>query len=317
MPTTNTARVWFTPARETDRFLPEGPRVLPGTDDLIWVNIQTAPDATTGSLHVARRDGSHPRTIPLPGRPGFVFPTNKPGVVFVGCEKTLGTVELATGLWHPLATIPDDNPRTIINDGEIAPGGKAVVFGTKDTQFDHEAALAHLYLYTVDDNKIAVLADGMTCSNGKAFPDGDTLCDIDTPRHVVTQYELDVADRSVTDRGIALDLRHIHASPDGMCDVGDGTVIIAFYNGHADATDGRAARFRLDTGAVADEWLTPGSPRVTCPLLFDDGGTVKLLLTTAHEGMPADQRAKCPNAGCLFIADTGLTAAPPVAVVRL
>ncbi len=313
-----TARLWFTPPREIDRFLPEGPRLLPDSGDLIWVNIQTATDATTGNLHTAARDATRPRTLPLPGRPGFVFPTATPGVVFVGCEKSLGTVDLATGQWRTLVTIPDADPRTIINDGEIVPGGKAVVFGTKDTQFDHDAALAHLYLYTVDDNRLSVLAGGMTCSNGKVFADGGrTLYDIDTPRKVVTEYALDIETRTLTEKGIALDLRHVAASPDGMCDAGDGTVIVAFYNGHGDTADGRAVRYRLHTGEVLDEWVTPGSPRVTCPLLFADGGAVKLLLTTAAEGMPADQRAACPNAGCLFVADTGLPAVPPAEVVRL
>ena len=101
-----------------------------------------------------------------------------------------------------------------------------------------------------------------------------------------------------------------------MVDAGDGTVIVAFYNPeYADA--GRAVRFRLHTGEVLDEWLTPGSPRVTCPLLFEEGGAVKLLLTTADEGMAPELRAKCPNAGCLFVADTGLSALPPAEVVRL
>ena len=33
--------------------------------------------------------------------------------------------------------------------------------------------------------------------------------------------------------------------------------------------------------------------------------------------MPAEMRAKCPNAGCLFIADTQLTSVPAPEVVRL
>ena len=265
-----TARLWFTPPREIDRYLPEGPRVLPDTGNIIWVNIQTAPDAKAGSLH-ARSGTSSAPPHPLPSRPGFVFPTDRPGVVF----------------------------------------------GTKDTAFDREAAVAHLYLYTVDDRRLSVLAGGMTCSNGKVFADGGrTLFDIDTPRKVVTHYELDIETRTPTERGIALDLRHRADFPDGMVDAGDGTVIVAFYNPeYADA--GRAERFRLHTGEVLDEWLTPGSPRVTCPLLFEEGGAVKLLLTTADEGMAPELRAKCPNAGCLFVADTGLSAVPPAEVVRL
>ena len=60
-----------------------------------------------------------------------------------------------------------------------------------------------------------------------------------------------------------------------------------------------------------------GSPRVTCPLLVERDGGVKLILTTAVEGMPADQRRRCPNAGDLFIADTALPRVPPADVLRL
>jgi sugar lactone lactonase YvrE len=220
---------------------------------------------------------------------------------------------------EPLATIPDHNPRTILNDAEVVPGGRAVVFGTKDTQFDKEAKLAQLYLYTVEDNRVSVLADKQICSNGKVVTSdarGLILFDIDTPTHKVVRYRLDVAARTATPDGVAIDLADQVGSPDGMRGCGDGTAVIAFYNKDF-AAAGRAVRFDLTTGEAIEEWITPGSPRVTCPLLVQRPDGVKLILTTATEGMPADMRAKCPNAGCLFIADTDLASCPPPEVVRL
>ena len=114
------------------------------------------------------------------------------GPVLVGLEKDAVCRPRDGRLVEPLAAIPDDNPRTIINDGEVVPGGRAVVFGTKDTKFAEP--IAHLYLYTVDDNRISVLADKQMCSNGKVFASdegGLILYDIDTPRKVV-RYRLDV-----------------------------------------------------------------------------------------------------------------------------
>jgi sugar lactone lactonase YvrE len=101
-----------------------------------------------------------------------------------------------------------------------------------------------------------------------------------------------------------------------MCDCGDGTAIVALYNPEF-AEAGRAVRYDLATGKEVEEWTTPGSPRVTCPILVKLGGGVKLVLTTATEGMPADVRAKCPNAGRLFVADTQLADCPSPGVVRL
>jgi sugar lactone lactonase YvrE len=318
------AKVFFEPASEEDRYLPEGPRILPYSDGntlgpAAWVNIQAGPGAKHGTLFVRGFAGANSifRREDLPGRTGFLLSTQEVLRVLIGCEKELKVRSLGTGSWHTLATIPDENPRTIINDGEIVPGGKAVVFGTKDVQF--KEPIANLYLYTVDDNRVSLLADGQTCSNGKVFATevrGLILYDIDTPTRKVVRYRLDVAARKATPDGTALDLGSEVGFPDGMCDCGDGTVIVAFYNPDF-AVAGRAVRYDLAKGKAIEEWLTPGSPRVTCPLLVQRPDGVKLILTTATEGMPADMRGRCPNAGCLFIADTQLPICPEPEVVRL
>ncbi len=309
-----TARIWFDPVAEEGRFLPEGPRAVGGS--LVWVNIQTGPDATCGQLYEA--DLNDPQSVvlhELPGRPGFALPTDQPGKWLLGIDHVVGVYDTAFGLWTPRAMLPNPDPRVIINDGEVHPDGGAVVFGTKDTRFAEP--IAFLYLYTPADNRLTVLAEGQTCSNGKVFADGGrTLFDIDTPRKVVTRYRFDLEGRSVADDGIAIDLRGRADFPDGMCDAGDGAVIIAFYN-PAFADAGLAVRYDLRTGEALEEWATPGSPRVTCPCLVRRPDGVKLLLTTATEGMPAEMRAGCPNAGALFLADTTLTAVPPAPTVRL
>src|SRR5262245_19773831 len=169
---------------EADRFLPEGPRevTVEGRPALAWVNIQTAPDATGGDIHVRFWAGEH-RTYAQSRRPGFLFPTDRPNTLFVGREKEVGLLNLTTNHFSPLAAIEDTSPRTIINDGEIVPGGRAIVSGTKDVRFADP--IAHLYLFTIEDRQLSVLADGQTCSNGKVFArdtDGLVLFDIDTPR---------------------------------------------------------------------------------------------------------------------------------------
>jgi sugar lactone lactonase YvrE len=315
---TTEARVYVPLHHERDGFLPEGPReaVVLGESRVVWVNIQDGVDSKHGSIrnHSEKGTGS----ITVPGRPGFLLPIAGGERLLLGIEKDLKVFTFGGGGFSTaLATIPDGNPRTIINDGEIVPGGKAIVFGTKDTQF--KEPIANLYLYTVDDNKISLLADKQLCSNGKVFRTDDRgliLFDIDTPTRKVVRYRVDVAARTATPDGVAVDVADQVGFPDGMCDCGDGSVIIAFYNPDF-ATAGRAVRFDLSTGEAIEEWTTPGSPRVTCPLLVKRPGGVKLILTTATEGMPADMRAKCPNAGCLFIADTQLASCPEPELVRL
>jgi sugar lactone lactonase YvrE len=316
------AKVYIDFTDEADRFLPEGPRwaTIQGRPALVWVNIQVDATATDGDIHIhfPGTDGSDDSGFGCPGRPGFLLPLSEPNQAIVGVTKDLRIADLSEGAWsEPLATIPDEDPRTIINDGEVVPGGKALVFGTKDTQF--KDPIAQLYLYTVDDNRISVLAEKQLCSNGKVFATDDRgliLFDIDTPARKVVRYRLDVAARTATPDGTALDLSNEPGFPDGMCDCGDGTVIVAFYNPDF-VKAGRAVRYNLAAGEAVEEWTTPGSPRVTCPLLVKRPEGVKLILTTATEGMPADMRAKCPNAGCLFIADTQLKDCPSPEAVQL
>ena len=102
---------------------------------------------------------------------------------------------------------------------------------------------------------------------------------------------------------VVLDVARQAGFPDGMVDAGDGSVVIAFYNPEP-VFEGRAIRFDLRNGVVLEEWTTRRSPRVTCPLLVEIDGNVRLVLTTATEGMSEEQREKCPNAGDLFWAAT-------------
>ncbi|HKB02941.1 MAG TPA: SMP-30/gluconolactonase/LRE family protein, partial [Gemmataceae bacterium] len=226
------ATVLHTPASEADRFLPEGPRAVTveGRPAVAWVNIQTAADATSGDIHVRFWDGEH-RTYHQERRPGFLFPTDKESTLLVGREKEIGLLNLVSNTFHPLADIGDPNPRTIINDGEIVPGGRAVVFGTKDVQFADP--IAKLYLFTLEDQRISVLADLQVCSNGKLFArEGELLYlyDIDTPKKNLVRYHLDLAARRLGTAEEVLDLREHGGFPDGMVDAGEGTAIIAFYN---------------------------------------------------------------------------------------
>jgi sugar lactone lactonase YvrE len=174
-------------------------------------------------------------------------------------------------------------------------------------------------LFTLDDRQISVLAPRQTCSNGKVFArdeGGLWLYDIDTPLKNVVRYRLDLASRSIGESVEILDLREQRGFPDGMVDAGDGTVIIAFYN-PAPVEAGRAIRFSLQTSEAIEEWTVPGSPRVTCPLLVEHEGRVRLVLTTATEGMSSRDRRKCPAAGDLFWAETSFSQAPAAEPVRL
>src|SRR3954447_8002416 len=103
------ARVFVSSETEEDRYLPEGPRqvAVSGRDAVVWVNIQLAAETRHGAVHLRFWDDGTRRVLVQPSRPGFLLPTDRPGVVLLGREKELGTLDLVNGAWAPLATIPD------------------------------------------------------------------------------------------------------------------------------------------------------------------------------------------------------------------
>lgn len=300
--------ILLSPTEDKYRFLPEGPRRVRvnGADCLAWVVIQTqaGTDATGLIRFTPWPVGSAPVTdVNIPGRVGFILPTDRDNVVVAGVEHAIELWDLAQSKkLETLASLPQTKhvAQTVMNDAEIVPGGEVIVFGTKDNNVKEPTAC--LYLFTVADRKISVLAADQTCSNGKVIRRAGNelaLLDIDTPKRNVVRYGLDVNLRVVSNPEVVFDVSGEPGNPDGMVDCGAGGAVIALYDSTPGAV-GHLLHVDLGTGEVIERFSVPGSPRVTCPLLWagDDGLT--LVATTATEGMPAEDRAKCPEAGSLF-----------------
>lgn len=299
------------PQNSTAGFLPEGPRFfeISGRPTLCWVNIQTASDSTTGEIWFRDWQTGETYCHQLPGRPGFVIPTTVDEELLVGLTKEIGYYNVRTHQWSPVATIPDDHPRTIINDAEVTPDGCYVIFGTKDTAF--REPIGHLYLFDDQSELITVLANQQTCSNGKVLhlaTNGYKLFDIDTPTRQISEYFLEVNPPRLSAKRVALNLADQPGFPDGMIAADDGTVIVAFYNPEP-VPNGIVIAFDLKKQVEVHRWEIPSSPRVTCPLLSGN----QLYLTTCTEGMPNHLHEQCPAAGSLFRADSPYSSAESAA----
>ena len=315
---TFTAKQLFTPASEELRYLPEGPHVLrnfPGQPSLGWVAIQHGDGLRVGSMNVLDLQSGSNLSIPLPGRPGFFAETSEPGVVLVGLERRLVYLNLLTGgIEETGSSLPDDE-RVIINDGLAIQGG--VLFGTKHLEFN--LPIAALYHFEPVTNAVRTVIGGQTCSNGKVLRrdgPGATLIDIDSTPKTITRYRLDADLCSVLESSLVLAPESLPAYPDGMreapaCDgAGDGeSVIVAFFNPGAVA-DGEVWQIRIADGEVLCRWVVPGAPRVTCPEFVELDGHVKLVFTTALEGMSEEIRKLAPMSGSIFIADTPFRTMP-------
>lgn len=296
------ATILYRPDSPELAFLPEGPQHYQ-ENQVSWVAIQHSGDAKTGSICILDLKSGENRRIDLPGRPGFAFPTSDPDVFTVGAELTIGRYNITSGEWVLRAQV-EGAEGTVINDGE--PHGESVIFGTKDLEF--KTPKAALFHWHPEQGAPRELEGGQICSNGKVVIERDGqeyLLDIDSPTKTVVEYPLNNDGPSLGEKRVVVDLTKGEAFPDGMVLTPDGaSIIIAFYNPN-DVPWGEARQYSLADGALEGVWKCPGSPRVTCPQLIEVDGTTKLFLTTAVEHMTDEEKAKHPNAGCLYLADLG------------
>ena len=299
--------ILYRPESAALRFLPEGPYQLPD-GRISWVGIQHGADSKTGSINILNLTTGLNESFSLPGRPGFAFPTDQAGVFVTGFERSVGLFDTRTGTWSPLISdVDSDVSNTIINDAVTYDGN--LIFGCKELEF--KTKKAGLYLWRRGDGVLIQLRNDQICSNGKAIvknSDGTlTMYDIDSPSKQIIRCRLDIEAGTVSGIEVVVDLTSEEIFPDGMILTPDHqSLIVALYD-PGDPQAGAARQYNLSNGKLETVWTCPGSPRVTCPQLINHAGRVRLVLTTAVEHMPSEQQATHPNAGCLFVGDTGFT----------
>lgn len=304
---TDMAELLWNPGTEALRFLPEGPYQL-GGGRFSWVAIQHGAEARFGSLNVFDLNSGHNQTWELPGRPGFAFPTETPGVFVVGLERTVGIFDTRDSSWRPfIEGIEHDVDNTIINDAVVFEDN--LIFGCKELEF--KTPKAGLYLWRRSDGRTIRLDREQICSNGKAVvrnSDGTlTLYDIDSCTRRIVRRLLSIEAGELGAAETVVDLTAEEIFPDGMILTPDGqSLIVALYN-PGDPVAGEARQYGLQDGELQAVWKCSGSPRVTCPQLVEQAGRIRLVLTTAVEHMSVEQAGRHPSAGCLFIADTGFS----------
>ena len=300
-------QVLFRPESAALRFLPEGPYSL-GDGTMSWVGIQHGAESASGSINILKPVTRENQSFDLPGRPGFAFPTDRPGVFVAGLERSVGLFNTASGEWQPFVeNVDSDVTNTIINDAVVFEGN--LIFGCKELEFKTQKA--GLYLWRRRDRAVVQLLNDQICSNGKAIvrnSDGSlTLYDIDSCTRQIVRRSLDIEQGTVGAAEIVVDLTSENVFPDGMILTPDHkSLIVALYD-PGDPAAGAARQYSLASGTLEAVWTCPGSPRVTCPQLILIDGRVQLVLTSAVEHMSAEQLAVHPNAGCLFVGETSFS----------
>ena len=293
-----TAEPFFDPGNEGLRHLPEGPRQL-RDGRLGWVAIEHGPHSHHGSLNILDLATRVNETHVVEGLPGFFAETTDPGVFLIGLDRELVLYSLGQRKLTRTGHVCSPNPGVTINDGMAIEGG--LLFGTKHLTFRERVAASYWYHSATRETK--EIRHGEICANGKFLFNGNQLVDIDSFDRTVELLEVDWQNATTKKVRTIADYRETNLFPDGLRPTPDGrSVIVAFYNPDP-AEYGVARQFSIADGSVEAEWRFPGSPRVTCPEWVRVNGEVKLLFTTAVEGMPEERRADAPHAGWLFLAE--------------
>ena len=275
-----------------------------------WIAIQHSSTESRGSIHLLDLDSRSDVRYDLPGRPGFFAETDRPGVVVIGLERRLALFDLIRAQLRETGVHLPEDESVIINDGIAIEGG--LVFGTKHLGFSRP--IARLYHFDAAKRELEVLRPDLICSNGKHLYQREGveyMIDIDSPTRRIEEFRVDFKNHAMTLERVVADLTHLVEVPDGLRATPDGkSVVVAFYH-PGDVSDGVARQISIETGEIEVEWRFPGAPRVTCPEFVELEGAVKLVCTTAVEGMPADLRLRAPRSGDLFVAETTFAELPP------
>jgi sugar lactone lactonase YvrE len=284
---------WTATAASAEVFaLGEGPVRLPDGDGVLWVDIDA------GAIHEGRLDGDRveqARTWHVDGTAGAAV-RSVAGDLLVAGRRGLVTIA-AAGERRAGPVIIGDGVASRLNDGACDPAGRFLV-GSMAV----DGARGRDVLVRVEaDERVTVLDDDLTLSNGLAWsPGGDLLYSVDSVPGTVWVRSYDAATGAAGPRRSWL--RFDDDVPDGMCVDAEGHAWIAFWGA------GEVRRFTPD-GRHAGT-VVVAAPHVTS-VAFVGGRLDRLLITTATSELSPDQLAAWPDSGRLFLADVGVTGRAP------
>ncbi|MGB3484929.1 MAG: SMP-30/gluconolactonase/LRE family protein [Mycobacterium sp.] len=190
---------------------------------LYWV------DSMDGRVFSATAQGSEIRAWEVEQKIGSMALTRDGESAIVALQDGLYELRLDSGELTLLVELEADLPNNRLNDGKVDRAGR-FIFGSMDTL--EEAPRGKLYSYS-PDGTLAVLDEGIVCSNGPCFsPDGSTLYFTDTWSGEIWCYDYNVDTGAATNRRrFALVDTSFGGAADGATVDAEGYVWVALVYG--------------------------------------------------------------------------------------
>lgn len=216
------------------------------------------------------------------------------GGVMLALKHGFASYDLASGKLEMIADPEADKPNNRFNDGKCDPAGR--FWAGSISRAPQDGALFRLDA----DMSVHKMIDDISCSNGIVWTsDRKTMYYIDSPVRTVVAYDYDDATGAISNGRVVINVPEEKGVPDGMAIDSEGMLWIAHYNGSA------VHRWNPTTGEIMETIELPVSRVTSCA--FGGENLDTLYITTAINGMSAEENAKQPHAGSLFVAKPGVT----------
>ena len=259
---------------------------------LYWVDIVGAKvyrwHLATGALS----------TWQLPAAVGSIGLRERAGLV-AAMRTGFHLFDTRTGALTLLANPEPDIPTNRLNDGKVSPEGRFWA-GTMDERVEKEPVGS---LYRLDaDHRCTRMAGCIKVSNGLAWsPDGRTMYHSDSRGPTVFRYAYDPETGSIGERELFIAMQPEWGRPDGGATDEEG----CYWSCGISA--GRINRFSPAGELIEYIELPVTHPTMPC---FGGPDLRTLYVTSLREGLSADELARTPLAGGLFMIEPGVVGTP-------
>lgn len=266
----------------------EGPVWCPVKKVLYWVDI------TGARLHCYDPARNADTAWDMPEEIGSVV-IRRNGKLLVALERKFAFFDPATGAIEMLFDPQPDDRETRLNDSKCDRLGRLwhANYHLPIPRQPHGA------LFRIDpDLSCHTMDTGFRCGNGPDWsPDDRTMYVGDSIEQVIYAYDFDLGSGTIANRRVFARIDPSIGRPDGVKVDAEGFV----WTGHADGW--RLTRFAPD-GRVDRQVMLPTRMVTNCAFGGDNLDT--LYITTARWSMSAEDIAKQPLAGGLFMLGPGV-----------
>ncbi len=270
--------------------LGEGATWDPATARLIWVDIYG------GAVHFFDPATGEDSVVTVSGTPGVAIPRRGGGLILAAGHGF--SVLDPDGSQHQIVELEQRQIAARMNDGNCDSAGR---FWVGTTGINEEEGAGALYRFDPDLSVTTVL-EPVTCSNGIDWSlDERLMYYIDTGERRIDVFDFDLDGATITNRRPFAAVDDGEAYPDGLTVDAEGGVWVACWGGAA------VRRFTPD-GALDRTVSLPTTNITSCA--FGGPELAQLYITSAREGLSAEQLEAEPDAGALFVCTPGVTGRP-------